>query len=292
MPRLPRKASRYRFGSRPQSRPRIRPAGPWKHGPIPVLGLIGGIGAGKSRVAGLLAERAPSSSTPTPWVMHCSISARCATSSLVGSGSRSSFPRLTSRSKAKGKVKASRLPIGSTGERLGAIVFADPAARKQLEAIVHPRMRRTFERAIARTIRRGQARAVVLDAAILLEAGWDSLCDRIIFVDASPEVRLRRLEAARGWTAESLQAREAAQWPLSAKRDRADPVIANDTDDNREPAAVLNDGTVVLANNDPLRGEVGRLADALFPVSQGPETKRPEQPTSRSGPSVLPRRSL
>jgi dephospho-CoA kinase len=111
---------------------------------------------------------------------------------------------------------------------LGALVFANPSARHDLEAIVHPRMRKTFERAIARVVRRGQAPAVVLDAAILLEAGWNTLCDQIVFVDAPRAQRLERLLAQRGWTEETLAARERAQRSLEEKRRLADTVIEND----------------------------------------------------------------
>ena len=89
-------------------------------------------------------------------------------------------------------------------------------------------MRKTFERAIARESRRGRVPAVVLDAAILYEAGWDTLCDSVVFVDASPEARLDRLEASRGWTAEVLAAREKVQGPLEEKRRQADHVVTND----------------------------------------------------------------
>ena len=73
------------------------------------------------------------------------------------------------------------------------------------------------------------APAVVLDAAILLEAGWDNLCDLVVFVDASQPVRLHRVARDRGWTAEVLQSREAAQWPRERKLSRADIVIHNDS---------------------------------------------------------------
>jgi len=76
---------------------------------------------------------------------------------------------------------------------------------------------------------RGCAPAVVLDVAILLEAGWDNLCDLVVFVDASQPVRLHRVARGRGWTAEVLQAREAAQWPRERKLSRADLVIHNDS---------------------------------------------------------------
>ena len=136
---------------------------------------------------------------------------------------------------------------------LGTIVFANPEALRQLEAILHPRMRRTFERAIARTVRRGQARAVVLDAAILLEAGWHTLCDRIVLVDAPREQRLARLAAARGWSEQTLAAREAAQWPL--ERSAPWPTRSSST----TPAL------------EPLEEHVRRLADAVFrPLASHP----------------------
>lgn len=117
---------------------------------------------------------------------------------------------------------------------LGRIVFADPVARKALEAILHPRMRVTFEKAIARASRRNQVKAVILDAAVLLEARWHTLCDVIVFVDTPAEIRLARLEATRGWSAEVLAAREAAQFALGEKQKRADFVI-----DNRDDEAAL-----------------------------------------------------
>ena len=72
------------------------------------------------------------------------------------------------------------------------------------------------------------APAVVLDAAILLEAGWDDLCDLIVFVDSSWPVRLARVSGSRGWTAEVLRAREAAQWPCESKKAMAHVVLGND----------------------------------------------------------------
>ncbi len=113
---------------------------------------------------------------------------------------------------------------------LGAIVFADPKARRDLEAILHPRMRSWFLAVIERELSAGGGtdRLVVLDAAVLLEAGWDDLCDLIVFVDAPREERMRRVEEQRGWSRETFEARERAQWPGDLKRRRADVVITND----------------------------------------------------------------
>ena len=117
-------------------------------------------------------------------------------------------------------------------------MFADEGARKALEAILHPRMRQTFEKAIARAARRKQSPAVILDAAILYEAKWHDLCDVVVFVDAPEDVRRARLAESRGWTPEALAAREAAQMPLDAKRGRADFVVENAGDEAALDSAV------------------------------------------------------
>ena len=113
---------------------------------------------------------------------------------------------------------------------LASIVFKNVEERKVLEAILHPAMRKTFEKAVDRTQRRGGCKALVLDAAILFEAEWDDLCDRIIFVDASRETRLARVIENRGWNEETLRTRELAQFSPDRKRAAADFTIANDGD--------------------------------------------------------------
>jgi dephospho-CoA kinase len=111
---------------------------------------------------------------------------------------------------------------------LGAIVFEDRHARHDLEAILHPRMRRTFEKSIARLERKRTYRLIVLDAAILFEAGWNDLCDRVVFVDAPRQNRLERLMAQRQWTAADLASRELHQIDLETKGRLADYVLTNE----------------------------------------------------------------
>jgi dephospho-CoA kinase len=166
---------------------------------------------------------------------------------------------------------------------LGAIVFASPVALRRLEAILHPRMRRTFERAIARTVRRGRARAVVIDAAILFEAGWNTLCDRIVLVDAPRAERLARLVATRGWSEETLARREAAQWPLERKRGLADAVVANDPGAHALEEQIRRLAAVILP---PFRrvtvrssGGGTRLQGPRGAASSGPDL--PDEPPRR-----------
>ena len=66
----------------------------------------------------------------------------------------------------------------------------------------------------------------MLDAPLLLEAGWDRLCDALVFVEVPRELRLSRA-LARGWSEEEFAAREVAQESLDLKRSRADAIIDN-----------------------------------------------------------------
>ena len=195
-------------------RPQPRASGPWKHGPIPVIGVVGGIGSGKSAVASHL-ETLGGFVIDADAVGHALLAQRPVRDEVVARFG----PGIVM------KVENGSPPIDR--RVLAAIVFRDPKARRDLESILHPRMRRTFERAIARTVRRGRSKAVVLDAAVLYEARWDALCDRVVFVDAPRDLRLARVEASRGWTDEVLQAREQSQLPFEEKKARADVVVAN-----------------------------------------------------------------
>lgn len=107
--------------------------------------------------------------------------------------------------------------------RLRACVFANPTARQKLEALTHPAIRtRLMQWRDAQT-----APYCILSVAILFEAGFDALVDRVLVVDASPEQQIERL-MARDAIAEPL-ARQmlAAQMERSARRQRADDVLNN-----------------------------------------------------------------
>jgi len=110
------------------------------------------------------------------------------------------------------------------------IVFAPPPAGPEeltyLEQLTHPRIgQRLRERMI--TLARGrQSLVAVLDAPVMFKAGWDKLCDKILFVDSPRELRLARAKS-RGWSEAEFDAREAVQESLDAKRSRAEVIIDN-----------------------------------------------------------------
>lgn len=185
----------------------------WKHGSVPVLGLTGAVGGGKSAAADRLRERG----------------AVVIDADAVG---HEVLRRPEIARKLADRFGSEILAADQTVDRraLGRIVFADPTARRDLEAVVHPPMFEEFQRSVAEAERRDEGSMIVLDAAILLESGWDRACDLVVFVDAPKEVRLDRVRRSRGWSAEELDAREAAQWPVDRKKARADRVLVNDQD--------------------------------------------------------------
>jgi len=254
-------------------KPPRRPSGPWLHGPIPVIGVVGGIGSGKSAAAQAFAD----------------LGALVLDADKVGHTLLDQSPCREIVVEVFGEGVLA--PYTAEGERrpidrraLGAIVFADPFLLSRLEDILHPLMRRTFERAISREVRRLRHTAVVLDAAILYEAEWNDLCDQVVFVDAGPEVRLARLEASRGWTAETLLAREKAQGPLAEKRIEAGHLLAN----NDTPEA-LRDAAKALWPT--LLKPVPRPRRADAPLDDEPSTTpSPTKPPGRrqTGPRGQP----
>ena len=182
------------------------------HGPRtkPIIGLIGGIGAGKSLAAAEFARHGAK-------VINADDFAHTA---LRDPAVREQIVRQWGRDL-----------LGEDGEivrrKLGAIVFADDAQRRQLEALIHPWIKRRIREEMANAQNDPGVRFLVLDAAIMLEAGWNDVCDRLVFIDAPREVRLKRVREQRGWTAQELEARERAQLALTEKAAQADHTLDN-----------------------------------------------------------------
>jgi dephospho-CoA kinase len=109
-------------------------------------------------------------------------------------------------------------PSGVIDRRiLGPLVFADPAARRRLDAIVHPRVRDEEARRMDAFAAAG-APCAVTDAALLVETGQHARFDRLVVVHCPPEEQVRRLQARDGLDAAAARARIAAQMPIGEKR--------------------------------------------------------------------------
>lgn len=114
-------------------------------------------------------------------------------------------------------------------DRLRSVVFADPQARADLEAIVHPAVRRRRGVLESDAAARGVP-VIVHDIPLLFEAGNPGDFDRVVLVDAPVARRRDWLVERRGLSPEEAERMIAAQLPSEAKRPRSHYVIENDAD--------------------------------------------------------------
>ena len=171
------------------------------------LGLTGGLGMGKTTAARFLHERGAQ-------IVDTDELAR----QLVQPGQ----PALSEIQTVFGKNIVA--PNGELRrDELARIVFADAAARKKLEAILHPRIQERWFAQVETWRREDRALAVVV-IPLLFETRAESHFDKIICVACSAENQRQRL-LARGWTPEQIEQRIAAQWPVEQKTARSDFVV-------------------------------------------------------------------
>jgi len=178
-----------------------------------VIGLLGGVASGKSLVA----------------KQFCSLGAKL----LDGDRTGHEVLRLPEVEQAARRRWGDTI-FGDDGridrKRLAKIVFAPPPSGppelQYLEQLTHPLIGQRLAEQVDQLRVAGNVKAAVLDAPVMVKAGWHTLCDRIVFVDAPREVRLERARS-RGWTDKDFAAREEAQESLEQKRQLADVVIDN-----------------------------------------------------------------
>lgn len=180
----------------------------------PILALIGGIGCGKSAVAGWLAEH---------------LRARVVDADVVGHAAllREDVKRQLVEAFGEDILSAGEINRSAVARRVFGETDEHRTARQTLESIVHPVMRTDFEAAFAAARAASDVDLIVFDAAVLLESGWQQAVDVIAYVDVPFASRLQRVADSRGWSAEELRRREASQWSLERKRAEADLVIDN-----------------------------------------------------------------
>jgi dephospho-CoA kinase len=178
---------------------------------VKTIGLTGGIGSGKSTVAKMLEDLGA-------LVIHAD-----AVGHEVYLPHREGWWRVT---QAFGREI---LGPDETIDRkhLGAIVFANPNALKQLNAIIHPLIFEEIQRRIASQQLSGFSRPIVVEAAVLIEANWLTLVDEVWLVVAAKQAVIERLGAQRGLSAEDAQTRVNAQLDDAERRRFADVVIEN-----------------------------------------------------------------
>lgn len=176
-----------------------------------LVGLTGGLGSGKSTVSAMLEARGAV-------ILDADAFARDA----VRAGTPG-FDRVVAR--FGGTI------VGADGEldrsKLAAVVFSDEASLRDLEAIVHPEVRRMVEEGVSENV--GTDAVVVLVNPLLIEMGTHRDCDVVVVVSASPDEQLRRA-VARGMSPEDAEARMANQLSLDERATHADVLLDNDGD--------------------------------------------------------------
>lgn len=172
------------------------------------LGLTGSIGAGKSTVARLLAQRGFT-------VLDADAVAR----------EVSRWPEVLAEVRAAFGPEYVT-PAGLNRPALAALVFQDAAQRARLNAIIHPRVRARMAELEAGA----PGEWVVQDIPLLFESGLETGMHATLLVDAPLELRLARVFARDGSAREDVLARDAAQMPGGEKRRRASVTLVNDGD--------------------------------------------------------------
>ena len=107
-------------------------------------------------------------------------------------------------------------------EKVAEIVFADPEKRKELEAIIHPYV---YEKIKERIDSSGR-RVILVEVPLLFEAGFETLCDKVVVVTCNSTVKMKRLKSKK-FTEQEVRARERAQMAESLKAQKADFIIDN-----------------------------------------------------------------
>ena len=179
----------------------------------PIIGIAGGIGSGKSFVAGLFRE------------LGCLV---ISSDEQVSDVYRSPIVRQALRQwwgdqalNQDGQVNRSFV---------ASKIFNDPQQRKRLEDLIHPLVGEARMRAMEQAADDPDVVAYIWDTPLLFETGLNSQTDAVVFVDVPLEIRQKRLEKSRNWTVQELARRENSQWPLDKKREISDYVIRNTAD--------------------------------------------------------------
>ena len=176
-----------------------------------IIGILGGIGSGKSTVANILANNG------------------CA----VINADKIAH-ELLEQNDIKQKIVAA---FGSTiltddhidRKKLADLVFESGRNTDIINSIIHPEVLKKIDKLIDFFSRDNNIRAIVLDVPLLAEVGWNNKCDKLIFVDSDPETRFKRA-ALNGLSQDEIKKREKFQISLDIKSNLAHYIVHNNSD--------------------------------------------------------------
>ena len=175
------------------------------------IGLTGGMGAGKSLVLNLLAQRGIQS-LQTDGIGHQVLKKRAIIDRLAKKFGHS----VVGKNRSIDRV------------RLAKVVFQDPKRQKTLGKILHPSIRQEVKKWVSKQEKKS-CPIVIVEVPLLFENGFYRFFDKTLSVSASWNIRKKRL-LKRGWNLDEIRRRERFQWPQTRKNRKADWVIYNDGD--------------------------------------------------------------
>ncbi len=176
----------------------------------PIIGIVGGIGSGKSHVARIFGE------------LGCLVidSDRQVTHAYQRDDVKQTLVNWWGPAVLDEFGNVDRSAIARR-------VFADPAERQRLEALLHPLVAQMRDEQMRAAAGDPGVLAYVWDTPLLVETGLHRQCDLVVFVDAPDEGRKRRVMETRGWTEADWARREKLQSPLDKKREIANDIVRN-----------------------------------------------------------------
>ena len=176
-----------------------------------LLGIIGGIGSGKSTASALFRQLG---------------------AAVIGADTIGHQVLLLPSVKETALRRWGSAVFGTDGEidrrKLATVVFADERELAYLKTLTHPLIAEEVLRQKKECEQSG-IEICLLDAPLLLESGWHSMVDQVIFVSAPREIRWNRIKD-RGWSQTEWQQREAVQFSVEEKRRQADIILDNSGD--------------------------------------------------------------
>lgn len=176
-----------------------------------VIGITGGIGAGKSTVSGYIAS-----------LGYPVFDADEVSRGLTADGS----PVVDELAETFGEEILVRKGVLNR-EKLAEIVFSDPEKNRKLREIVTMKVREAGIKWISEYRKKEKYDIIVLDIPLLFETGSEDLCDAVWFITADDDVRRRRVMERDGVTAEQVKSRMKSQMPEKEKAQRSDEIVDN-----------------------------------------------------------------
>jgi len=181
-------------------------------GKKPIIGILGGIGSGKSIVAAEFAKLG-CKVIDADKIAHKLLDEQTVKEKIIASFGRAILD-------SDDKIDR---------EKLAEVVFANTDRLLSLNEIIHPLVLQRAEELIKQYNSQNQVKAIVLDMPLLVEVGWDKRCDKLIFIDCEQKLRLDRAKKM-GFDKNQVKIRENFQISLDNKANLADNTINNNSD--------------------------------------------------------------